>query len=361
MRAKGNTTMISLAMIVKNEEKYLDRCLKSAAHLVDEIVVVDTGSSDQTVEIAAQYGAKIYHFEWIDDFAAARNYSLEHVTGDWVLVLDADQYFEEDFSAAIKQFTKSNVKRAGLIEIISKYEQDGQTLHSTDYMARLFPRGARFEGRIHEQLMPLMPTVITGLKLMHDGYFQTDKGARNIPLLLKALEEEPDDAYLNFQLGKQYRGADEYDLAQQYTQKAYELLQGTKPPFALETIIELLEIYTKRKQYDAALELAGNEVEWLEKSPDFAFSIAQFLLEYAIDTQDFSVIGNIENSYLKCLELGRAGVKEIVIGCSTYLAAYNLAVFYESIGNEARAKEYYALSDSYGYEPARERLQHFTQ
>ena len=180
--------MISLAMIVKNEEKYLDRCLKSAAYMVDEIVVVDTGSTDRTVEIASGYGARIYHFEWIDDFAAARNYSLEHVTGDWVLVLDADQYFVEDFSAAIKEFTKSNTKRAGLIEIISKYEQDGQILHSIDYMARLFPRGAKFEGRIHEQLIPLMPTVVTGLQLMHDGYFQTDKGARNIPLLLKALE-----------------------------------------------------------------------------------------------------------------------------------------------------------------------------
>jgi len=349
--------MISLAMIVKNEEKYLDRCLKSAAHMVDEIVVVDTGSTDRTVEIASGYGARIYHFEWVDDFAAARNYSLEHVTGDWVLVLDADQYFVEDFFAAIKEFTKSNTKRAGLIEITSKYEQDGQILHSIDYMARLFPRGAKFEGRIHEQLIPLMPTVVTGLQLMHDGYFQTDKGARNIPLLLKALEEQPDDAYLNFQLGKQYRGEDEFDLAQQYMEKAYRLLQGSKPPFALETIIELLEVYTKRKEYEKALEIAGNEVEWLEKSPDFAFSIAQFLLEYAIDTQDFSVIGNIENGYLKCLELGRAGVKEIVIGVSTYLAAYNLAVFYESIGNETKAKEYYELSDSYGYEPARERLQ----
>lgn len=164
--------MISLAMIVKNEEKYLDRCLKSAAHMVDEIVVVDTGSTDRTIEIASRYGAKIFHFEWIDDFAAARNYSLEHVTGDWVLVLDADQYFEEDYSSVIQEFTRSNAKRAGLIEIISRYEKDGQTLHSTDYMARLFPRGAKFEGRIHEQLTPLMPTVVTGLLLMHDGIFR---------------------------------------------------------------------------------------------------------------------------------------------------------------------------------------------
>ncbi|MFC5528929.1 glycosyltransferase [Cohnella yongneupensis] len=349
--------MISLAMIVRNEEKYLDRCLKSAALSVDEIIVVDTGSTDRTVEIALENGAKVFHFEWIDDFAAARNYSLEHVSGDWVLVLDADQYFPEDFSVAIKEFTKVKTKRAGLIEIISRYEQNGQTMQSIDYMARLFPRGAKFEGRIHEQLTPLMPTVITGLRLLHDGYFQTDKGVRNIPLLLKALEEKPDDAYFNFQLGKQYRGAEEFELAQQYMEKAYELLQGSNPPYGLEMIVELLEIYTIHKEYEKALELAGNESGWLEKSPDFCFSIAQFLLEYAIGTQDFSVIDNIENSYLKCLELGRAGAKEIVIGVSTYLAAYNLAVFYESTGNEAQAKEYYALAASYGYEQAQNKLE----
>jgi len=90
----------------------------------------------------------------------------------------------------------------------------------------------------------------------------------------------------------------------------------------------------------------------LESSPDFCFAVAQFLLDYAIDSQDYSVIENIENSYLKCLELGRRGVQEIVIGSSTFLAAYNLAVFYESIGNRSEAQRYYALSASYGYEPA---------
>lgn len=177
--------------------------------------------------------------------------------------------------------------------------------------------------------------------------------------MLKALEDQPDDAYLNFQLGKQYRGADEYDLAQQYMEKAYALLGGTNPPYALEAIIELLEVLTINKQYEAALELAGNESEWLERSPDFCFSIAQLLLYYAIDTQDFSVVDNIENAYLKCLEFGRAGTKQIVLGVSTYLAAYNLAVFYESTGNAAKAKEYYAMADSCGYEPAKERLQNY--
>lgn len=347
--------MISLAMIVKNEEQYIDRCLKSASPLVDEIIVVDTGSSDRTKEIALDNGAQVFDFEWCDDFSAARNFALERTTGDWVLVLDADEYFSDNYSDQLREFTAGR-HRIGRLEIVSRFMKDGQTHHAKDNIPRLFPRQVRYVGRIHEQLYSNLPIEDTGAKVLHDGYFMTDKSARNIPLMLKSLEEQPNDAYLKFQIGKQYRGAESYELAERYLTEAYNQ-SSQSAPYLLETIIELLEVLSVNKQYEAALELASNEVEWLEKSPDFAFSIAQFLLEYAIDTQDFSVIGNIENSYLKCLELGRAGAKEIVIGASTYLAAYNLAVFYESIGNEVKAKEYYALSDSYGYEPARERLQ----
>ncbi len=350
--------MISLAMIVKNEEPYIERCLKSASPMVDEIIVVDTGSSDRTKEIALENGAQVFEFEWCDDFAAARNYAIERTKGDWVLVLDADEYFSDDYSDQLRAFTAGR-HRIGRLEIVSRFMKDGQTHQATDDIPRLFPRHIRFVGRIHEQLHSNLPIEDTGAKVLHDGYFMTDKSARNIPLMLKSLEEKPNDAYLKFQIGKQYRGIESYEQAERFLTEAYNQCSQSAP-YLLDTIIELLDVLTVNKQYDAALELAGNEVEWLEKSPDFAFAIAQFLLEYAIDTQDYSVIGNIENSYLKCLEFDRAGVKEIVIGSSTYLAAYNLAVFYESIGNEAKAKEYYALSDSYGYEPARERLQNLT-
>jgi len=347
----GRVTLISLAMIVKNEEKYLARCLRSAAAMVDEIIVVDTGSTDQTREIALEYGAKLFHFEWCDDFSAARNYALKQASGDWLLVLDADEYFTESDSDAIRVFTNSASRRIGLIEIVSRFVEYGHTFEGIHSNPRLFPRGVTYEGRIHEQPTPLLPMVETGLRLLHDGYYMTDKSDRNIPLLLKALKDKPGSAYLNFQLGRQYQGMKQHELAVQYLEKAYALLRQSDP-VALENITELLQAYTKCKRYDKAMELAGDEVARLESSPDFCFAVAQFLLDYAIDSQDYSVIENIENSYLKCLELGRRGVQEIVIGSSTFLAAYNLAVFYESIGNRSEAQRYYALSASYGYEPA---------
>src|SRR5690349_7953622 len=86
---------VSLTLIVKNEEHNLPACLASAADLVAEVIVVDTGSTDRTKEAAARFGARIFDFPWIDDFAAARNEALRHATGDWILWLDADDRIDE--------------------------------------------------------------------------------------------------------------------------------------------------------------------------------------------------------------------------------------------------------------------------
>ena len=94
---------VSLTMIVKNEEGNLPACLASAADLVDEVVVVDTGSADRTKEVAARFGARVFDFPWIDDFAAARNEALRHATGDWILWLDADDRIDEPNRQKLRQ------------------------------------------------------------------------------------------------------------------------------------------------------------------------------------------------------------------------------------------------------------------
>ena len=95
---------LALVMIVKNEERSLEKCLKAVRNLVDEIYITDTGSTDKTVEIAKKFGAHISHFDWVNDFSAARNFSLEQSECDWNLVLDADEYFED----SIDKLTKSH-------------------------------------------------------------------------------------------------------------------------------------------------------------------------------------------------------------------------------------------------------------
>ncbi len=98
---------VSLCMIVKDEETVLKRCLNSIANLVDEIIIVDTGSSDQTKAIATEFAAKIFDFEWIDDFAAARNYAFAHATKEYILWLDADDVLTEEDQMKFKELKRS--------------------------------------------------------------------------------------------------------------------------------------------------------------------------------------------------------------------------------------------------------------
>src|SRR3989344_3837469 len=97
---------ISLCMIARNEELYLEQCLNSVKDLADEIIIVDTGSTDKTKEIAKKFGAKVFDFKWVDDFSAARNESLKHAAKDWILVLDADETLDEKGKKAIKELAK---------------------------------------------------------------------------------------------------------------------------------------------------------------------------------------------------------------------------------------------------------------
>src|SRR3989338_8280401 len=104
---------ISLCMLAKNEEKYLEQCLDSVKEFVDEIIIIDTGSADKTKGIAKKFGAKIYDFKWQDDFSAARNESLKHATKDWILVLDADEVIDEEGKKKIKEAVENADDFAG--------------------------------------------------------------------------------------------------------------------------------------------------------------------------------------------------------------------------------------------------------
>src|ERR1700733_5202223 len=132
---------LSLAMIVKNEARCLARCLRSVQGIVDEIIVADTGSTDDTPKIARESGAKILHFDWVGDFAAARNFALDQTSGDWILVLDADEWAGENLAGEIPAFVRGQ-PAVGRLKIVSDFRRHQQTFRSQSFVARLFPRGA---------------------------------------------------------------------------------------------------------------------------------------------------------------------------------------------------------------------------
>ncbi len=203
---------VALCMIVKNEEANLPACLGSAADLVQEIIVVDTGSTDRTRESAARFGARVIDFAWVDSFAAARNESLRHATRDWVFWLDADDRLDEANRARLRSlFTalpEANV--AYLMQCLSPQPAGGAGL-SVDH-ARLFRNHPqiRWRYRVHEQIIPAVEQLggrlqTTDVVIHHVGYqdpvLRLQKNQRNLRLLELDRVDHPDDPIVLYHLG----------------------------------------------------------------------------------------------------------------------------------------------------------------
>ncbi len=211
--------LLTLAMIVRDEENTLPRCLKSVCDVVDQIVVVDTGSRDATIEVAEQHGAEVYRFAWCDDFAAARNESLRHARGQWILYLDADEILSADSAAQLRSVLEAQPPHVGglLCTIISPHRQDdGSSQTHRGAYPRLFRNYGygriEFRGRVHEQITPAIiecggAIVHSPIVIYHHGYDVSrqrleEKVRRNYRLLIQHVTEEPLNAYAWFQLGQ---------------------------------------------------------------------------------------------------------------------------------------------------------------
>lgn len=203
---------ISLVMIVRNEEDNLADCLASAGDLCDETIIVDTGSTDQTVAIAEAAGATVVHFEWCDDFAAARNYGLEAATGDWIFWLDADDRLDDENRERLKLAAASGTADAFCCQIDSLVK--GLTEQSVTCMhTRLFRNvpEARFRFAIHEDVTPSivearLSLAYTNIAIEHTGYarsveLRVEKARRNRNILLRELAADPDNVRLRYHLG----------------------------------------------------------------------------------------------------------------------------------------------------------------
>jgi glycosyltransferase involved in cell wall biosynthesis len=200
-------------MIVKNEERYLRDCLNSVRGIVDDIVLVDTGSTDSTVTIAKEFGARIFNFNWINDFAAARNFALDQTKKGWILYLDADERLSQSSLKEIKKITSCYPGKAFHC-LVNNLDQTSN-LPSIMLYPRLFPanKAVRFSGKVHEQIeyslqLNKIPIFSSGIKILHIGYdISKDslkiKAERNLQLLLSENKDNP-SAYVSYQIGQTY-------------------------------------------------------------------------------------------------------------------------------------------------------------
>jgi tetratricopeptide (TPR) repeat protein len=231
---------ISLNMIVKNEEKFLAGSLESVKDLVDEIIIADTGSDDNTIEIAKKYNAKLYYYTWKNDFADARNFVLQKSTCEWILYLDADERIQKIYHPLIKDFISNPEIDAVLLKLKSVFSTGTHEQIQIVPYPRLFRniKGLAFSGRIHEQITPSL--VKAGAKFQesniiidHLGYNQEDevieqKKNRNLQSLIQIVQEEPENAYAQFQLGQNYVMLKEKEKGIGYLKKSLDL--GTLNP-----------------------------------------------------------------------------------------------------------------------------------
>lgn len=182
---------ISLCMIVKNEEQVLARCLESVKGIVDEIILVDTGSKDRTIEIAGKYTEKIYEIVWQDDFAAARNEAFARASMDYCMWLDADDVVTEENRESLAELKKNLDKDTDIV--MMKYavseDDEGKPLFSY-YRERLIRngRGFQWEGRVHEAIVPAGKIVYSDIVISHRKVKPADAG-RNLRIYEKMREE----------------------------------------------------------------------------------------------------------------------------------------------------------------------------
>ena len=274
---------ISACIMVKNEEELLPHCLESIRHWVDEIVIVDTGSTDRTVEIAKSYGARIFHQPWEGSFSKHRNYTMENATGDWVLIIDADEQMVAEDIPLLTQVMSDPVCQIVSINVINVYG-DRQTRAVFLPSVRLFKRelGVRYEGIVHNQIkLPEgVPVVRANVRLKHFGYDLSPekmkkKFERSKALLLKQLDENPNDAFAHFNMGQLLRtGPDETvkERSEAVIAHASRAVALTDPNVSAERFIHLMALdqlawsYFNLKQHGEALRYCR---EALDHKPDY--------------------------------------------------------------------------------------------
>mgnify|MGYP001142446958 CR=1 FL=1 len=192
---------LSICIITKNEEQNIDRCLKALAPYGLETIVVDTGSTDRSKQIAARYTDRLYDFPWCDDFSAAKNFAIEKASHSYVLVLDSDEFVEQlDLSALEKQIA-AHPGAVGRIRRRNVFHRNGEEQENREWINRIFAKEYfHYEGRIHEQVTPLRGaesgyrTYETPVVILHTGYDlpeqqKKEKAERNIRLLEQELKQ----------------------------------------------------------------------------------------------------------------------------------------------------------------------------
>jgi tetratricopeptide (TPR) repeat protein len=338
----------ALVLIARNEAPAIGRCLASARPWVDRLLVLDTGSVDDTVCRAREAGARVEHFAWVDDFAAARNRALDLAGADWNLVLDADEWLTAGGPelAALRRLAPDF---AGAIRIDSDYGAGTGAGRASSWITRLLPRGVRYVGRVHEQPVHGLPVRRLAVHAGHGGYLPqalAAKQGRNAALLQRALQDRPGDGYLLYQLGKDHAVYGRFEAAAGCLAAAAQALPEDHP-CAHDLLLRRLHALMKCGRHDLAVPLAEAQMARWAGSPDYWFTLGDLLLDWGCEqpARAAGLLPMIEAAWQRCMEIGeRPDLEGAVHGRGSHLAAANLALLYDGLGRTEDARHCRALA-----------------
>jgi len=348
---------ISLCMIVKDEEAFLDASLKSSISLLcfDDIVIVDTGSTDKTKEIAHDNGVTVFSFDWCSDFSAARNFAASKAVNDWILMLDADEtVLEADLSDLSSFISSANENSVGSIKVVAHPDSLSSNI------SRLYNRKHHiWNGKIHEQLVPTGENkneiVTVPITVIHYGYspeVKKDKRKfeRNLYMLENSLVENPDDPYLLAQLGKcYYVNNEDLNKACDYFYKALSFESDFRLEYVYITVLFYGYSLLNTEQYEKAL------IHINKYANHYADTKAEFRFLMAHIYQNNGLFQEAVECYESCIGIDMPDPE----GITSYLSYYNIGVILECVGMIEDAADMYRNCGD--YKPAVLRLDNMTK
>ena len=340
MNNQKSKKLISLCMIVRDSEKTLHSCLASIAPWVDEIVVVDTGSNDSTLSIAKQFTETIHHFKWCDDFAAARNESLRHATGDWIFWMDSDDEIDEQNGKQLRNLVNRKVPES-IYGFVVQVRCPGKDYQATgEYTAvdhiKLIRNGVgiEFEGRIHEQV--LMPIRKLGgdieqsnVFVVHAGSDQTTEGLavkyeRDLRILNLDVAERPEHPFVHFNLGMTYCDMGDWTKAIVSLEKCLELStdQESHVPKAYSLLVHCFIQAGKIKKAEHCHSIA---IGMFPDDPELLFRGGVLQMGLGSHENAIALFESVTNKS----ETGFRNIDQTLVG---YKSRHNLAICYERLG-----------------------------
>ena len=342
---------VSVCMIAKNEDNHIEECLKRLRPCRFEIIVVDTGSVDRTVEVAHKYADRVFHFAWCDDFSSARNFSIQQASNDWVLIIDCDEYLENVNLVQLEETLSHNMDSVGMITRNNPYTVQGTRSIMSERIGRLFNRKyCHFEGNIHEQVRTLQgrepETFSIPLTFYHEGYVaESDKrmrATRNLEMLLHDLSVKGPSPYLYFNLGQNYISLNDMEKAAHYYKLGLDLNADPSSDFVQSMAETYGYCLMDLAKYDAAMSLK-DKYDLLSHRADFVYLMGMLYMK--------------KGSFQKAIEEFEKATTLTAysrIGVNSYRANFHIGDIYETMGDIPKAQTYYKKCGD--FEPAIRRL-----